>query len=361
MRRAESGKVVPPDQHRRRRRHCIGVERLRYLPRQPRFPGQRRAPVDDAIFVTAPDARKARMPIVRHLHAVEHRDRCRPHPRIERLHQPERRDRLGDVDMRAHAQPMYAGIGPSCGMHRGRLTGDGEHRLFQCRLHAGPVLLPLPAHERPTVIFDRQREPRQSCVPDRTGKPRSISSALVTPRPARCTSVGRIAPSPHAIVSAASTVVPSPPGKEKGRTSAASSFTRSPAISTHAPGAGFIARISRSTSTALLVMPSSGCGTGGCPARSSSTSIINRPPSAASASVSSPAVCRSIATRPSSRTGPVSSPASICMIPTPVSASPARIARCTGAAPRQRGNNEPWTLRQPCFGASRIACGNNSP
>ena len=39
-----------------------------------------------------------------------------------------------------------------------------------------------------------------------------------------------------------------------------------------------------------------------------------------------------------SSTGPVSSPASICMMQTPVSASPARIARWIGAAPRQRGS-----------------------
>ena len=40
-------------------------------------------------------------------------------------------------------------------------------------------------------------------------------------------------------------------------------------------------------------------------------------------------------------TGPVSSPASICMMQTPVSASPASSARWIGAAPRQRGSNEP--------------------
>jgi hypothetical protein len=39
------------------------------------------------------------------------------------------------------------------------------------------------------------------------------------------------------------------------------------------------------------------------------------------------------------------------MIPTPVSASPARIARWIGAAPRQRGSSEAWTLRQPSRGA----------
>ena len=45
----------------------------------------------------------------------------------------------------------------------------------------------------------------------------------------------------------------------------------------------------------------------------------------------------------------------------PVSLSPERIAACIGAAPRQRGNKDAWTLRQPCFGRSRITCGNIDP
>ncbi len=35
------------------------------------------------------------------------------------------------------------------------------------------------------------------------------------------------------------------------------------------------------------------------------------------------------------------------MIDTPVDASPARMARWIGAAPRQRGSSEAWTLTQP--------------
>ena len=42
----------------------------------------------------------------------------------------------------------------------------------------------------------------------------------------------------------------------------------------------------------------------------------------------------------SSRMGPVSRPASICMSVTPVCASPASMARWIGAAPRQRGSSE---------------------
>ena len=58
--------------------------------------------------------------------------------------------------------------------------------------------------------------------------------------------------------------------------------------------------------------------------------------------------------RRSSPTGPVSSPASICMMPTPVSASPASMARWMGAAPRQRGSSEAWMFRQPNRGRSSV-------
>ena len=56
-------------------------------------------------------------------------------------------------------------------------------------------------------------------------------------------------------------------------------------------------------------------------------------------------------------TGPVSSPASSSMMHTPVSASPARIARSTGAAPRQRGSSEKCTFTNPSGSASSSAGG----
>ena len=46
---------------------------------------------------------------------------------------------------------------------------------------------------------------------------------------------------------------------------------------------------------------------------------------------------------------------------TPVSVSPAMIARWIGAAPRQRGRSEPCRLKQPSFGASRIGFGSSNP
>ena len=58
---------------------------------------------------------------------------------------------------------------------------------------------------------------------------------------------------------------------------------------------------------------------------------------------------------------PVSSPSSIFITVTPVSASPAMMARLIGAAPRQRGNSEACRLKQPSGGASRIGFGRISP
>ena len=68
-----------------------------------------------------------------------------------------------------------------------------------------------------------------------------------------------------------------------------------------------------------------------------------------------------IATRSSMQTGPVSRPASICMTATPVSLSPAMMARWIGAAPRQRGSSEAWMLKHPASGISRIERGRIMP
>ena len=49
------------------------------------------------------------------------------------------------------------------------------------------------------------------------------------------------------------------------------------------------------------------------------------------------------------------------MMVTPVSLSPASMARWIGAAPRQRGSREAWMLMQPSRGMSSTACGRIKP
>ena len=46
---------------------------------------------------------------------------------------------------------------------------------------------------------------------------------------------------------------------------------------------------------------------------------------------------------------------------TPLTASPAQMARCTGAAPRHRGSKEKCRLIQPPGTASSNACGKSMP
>ena len=93
--------------------------------------------------------------------------------------------------------------------------------------------------------------------------------------------------------------------------------------------------------SAMVTSPLWGTGSGRpeTPCASASTTsalatVTSRARSAASVMSSSSATVRT------AYTGPVSSPASTFMRQTPVSRSPARMARSTGAAPRQRGSSE---------------------
>jgi len=49
------------------------------------------------------------------------------------------------------------------------------------------------------------------------------------------------------------------------------------------------------------------------------------------------------------------------MMVMPVTSSPASMARWIGAAPRQRGRSDAWTLRQPWRGRSSTSCGRIRP
>ena len=93
-----------------------------------------------------------------------------------------------------------------------------------------------------------------------------------------------------------------------------------------------------------------------------SVSISSAAPSAARRGVSSAAVSASpIGSARQRSIGPVSSPASICMIVTPVSVSPLAIAQLIGAAPRYFGSSDECTLMQPRRGAASIQSGRIRP
>ncbi len=88
----------------------------------------------------------------------------------------------------------------------------------------------------------------------------------------------------------------------------------------------------------------------------------SRAPASASRSSSVPAVSVSrtgSVTTPN--TGPASSSGTIRKVDAPVNSSPARIAACTGAAPRQAGSSEKCRFTHPCGGTSRVRRGSSAP
>ncbi len=59
--------------------------------------------------------------------------------------------------------------------------------------------------------------------------------------------------------------------------------------------------------------------------------------------------------------GPASISLTIRKVVAPVTSSPARIACCTGAAPRQAGSREKCRFTQPCLGMSSADWGSSAP
>jgi hypothetical protein len=97
-------------------------------------------------------------------------------------------------------------------------------------------------------------------------------------------------------------------------------------------------------------------------AMAGSVSTRRSVPIATSRSRNSPAVSSSsIGVAARANTAPVSRPFSISKMQTPVSASPARIARSTGAAPRQRGRSEKCTFTKPSGTAVNSDSGRSCP
>ena len=153
MDRAEGGEIVTPDQRLGRAVHRLCIQGLGHEPGAVRIQRQRRAAVGNAVEIGPPGAGKPRVPVVRLFHAVQHGNRIGPQMVVERFHQAEWGDVLGNVQVHSHAQGVDAGIGASCRVHDRLLTRDPLNRFFHRLLHAGAMRLPLQAHEGRAVEF----------------------------------------------------------------------------------------------------------------------------------------------------------------------------------------------------------------
>ena len=147
---------MPADELRRALGHRIDVERQGDVPHLAALDRGRRAAVEDPIEIAAPGAREARMPVVGDRLDLKHRNRGGPNQRIQALAQPVRGQRLGDIDVRRHPERVHPGIGPPGAMDRDGFAGHLADRLLERLLDGIAQRLPLPADERPAVIFQDQ-------------------------------------------------------------------------------------------------------------------------------------------------------------------------------------------------------------
>src|SRR3546814_233481 len=223
-----------PDQPLGGQVHCVCIKVRENTPRKPCIQRQRRAAIDDAIFIRPPNAGKAGMPVVVHGAAIDDRHRIWAKLRVQRLRQPEGRDRIIQIDMCDLPARMDARVGAAGGMDHRQMAGDALQRFLDRLLDGRAMRLPLPAHEGAAVIFHRQAKAgHPATVPGGRGLPRSSAPGSIAPLPCRWARVGRMAPLPQAMVSLSPSTTPGEP--LSAVTSAAKIFSRSPAISTHAP------------------------------------------------------------------------------------------------------------------------------
>src|SRR5207247_1099348 len=202
-----------------------------------------------------------------------------------------------------------------------------------------------------------------ACAP----RPRTHSAAAMRALPAGWTSSIRTAPCPVVISKASSVCWTAPGAPRPSTTLAPNSLISRPSSSVHAPGLGSTARISRATrsaGSAQRMRAVSRVSLGAYVARACSWGCGSRPLVSDRANASTRA-CAPISDRCSDssppvtsgsmscgiwrRIGPESSPASICMIVTPVCVRPFTLAHSTGAAPRSSGRSAGW---RTCRGAA---------
>ena len=166
--------------------HRLCIQRLAHMPGAACLDRQRRAAVDDTVAIRTRGAGKPRMPIVRHDLAGQHSNWRRAEQGVERFHQPERRDRLGNVEMRPHRQRMNPRVSPPGSGQRDPLPSNCECSGFQSLLNGRAGQLPLQPHERAAIEFQREGEAGHlSRVPGGIGLPRSNAPVSITGRPAR--------------------------------------------------------------------------------------------------------------------------------------------------------------------------------
>jgi hypothetical protein len=244
-----------------------------------------------------------------------------------------RRRRLNRLDFPTFGRPTSATLAKTVSLPDARAVRPGRagHARPAGRLDVGQAHGALPAGDHETVGVD--------------GEDRARGARCRTRASCRGPS-GRAPPSSVATRHQLPGQPATPRWRSRTRRAAsASGCGRRPAVSRGAS----VARARPAARRRQPRRPRAGRGPRSAPARPRSASDLEQRRRRRRRGGSSDARTR--------RTGPVSRPASVCMMLTPVSASPAISACCTGAAPRQRGSRLAWTFRKPSRGTASSDAG----
>ena len=238
MDRAEGGEVVPADEHRRAFGHRLDVQRHGNVPHAAMIERRRRSAIEDAVQIVAPDAGEAGVPVVGDRLDRRHGDRVGPDKRVEPLAQAMLGQRLRESTWAAIASAWTpASVRPAAWTAASSPVMRMD-RLLERLLHRRAMVLPLPAHERPAVIFDRQ--PPAGHWQDRALRDREAAQQFVDGHRALARRAG---PQRTHVAVARSDVqaIVEDFARLPGRvsvSSASSSLIRSPFASNQAPGDG---------------------------------------------------------------------------------------------------------------------------
>ncbi|MNK97782.1 hypothetical protein D3C87_1181290 [compost metagenome] len=137
MNRAESGKIVPADEHLCSFMHAFVVQIFRYPPCALVLECQPRFPANDAVQIMAAKRGEARVEILGHRRYVDNRDGLFRHGQmgVESIAKLIWRPIAGKIDMGYLSHGMHAGIGAASAANRNGFAGQRPDGSFKRALN----------------------------------------------------------------------------------------------------------------------------------------------------------------------------------------------------------------------------------
>src|SRR6185437_14823415 len=161
---AKGREVMLAEQGLRGAMHCLGVERHRHVPDPPLLQRRARPPVENAVFVMAPQGGESRLEFGAGRDALQHCNWVWLQMVVERFRYPVGVPLAPEIEMHDLPERVDARIGASGRLRHHRLARKPLDRFLEHLLHGGPIRLPLPAGEGRSIVFERQAVARHGAL-----------------------------------------------------------------------------------------------------------------------------------------------------------------------------------------------------